>query len=66
MQSSGRGQIAAQTLRAARLLLRIALVALPLLAVFAPKEAHAYAWMIKRGYPSCPACHADPSGGTVG
>jgi hypothetical protein len=65
MQSSGRGKLAAQTLSAARLLLRIALVALPLLAVFAPKEAHAYAWMIKRGYPSCPACHADPSGGEL-
>jgi hypothetical protein len=65
MQSSGRGKLAAQTLGAARLLLRVALVALPLLAVFAPKEAHAYAWMIKRGYPSCPACHADPSGGEL-
>lgn len=65
MQSSGRGKLAAQTLRAARLLLRVALVALPLLALFAPKEAHAYTWMIKRGYPSCPACHADPSGGEL-
>lgn len=65
MQSSGRGKVAAQTPRAALLVLRVALIALPLLAVFAPKQAHAYAWMIKRGYPSCPACHADPSGGEL-
>lgn len=65
MQSSGRGNWAAQTPRSVLLALRVALIALPLLAVFAPKEAHAYAWMIKRGYPSCPACHADPSGGEL-
>jgi hypothetical protein len=65
MRSSRRGRFAAQTPRAALLVLRIALAALPLLAVFAPKQAHAYAWMIKRGYPSCPACHADPSGGEL-
>ena len=65
MRSSRRGRLAAQTPRAALLVLRIALVALPLLALFAPKQAHAYAWMIKRGYPSCPACHADPSGGEL-
>ena len=47
------------------LILRIAIVALPLFALFTPKQAHAYAWMIKRGYPSCPACHADPSGGEL-
>jgi len=46
-------------------MLRFAIVVLPLLALFAPKQAHAYAWMIKRGYPSCPACHADPSGGEL-
>lgn len=65
MQSSSRGARAAQTPSAALKLLRIALVALPLFALFAPKQAHAYAWMIKRGYPSCPACHADPSGGEL-
>jgi hypothetical protein len=65
MRSSRRGTFAAQTPRAALLVLRIALASLPLLAVFAPKQAHAYAWMIKRGYPSCPACHADPSGGEL-
>jgi hypothetical protein len=65
MRSSRRGRLAAQTPRAALLVLRIALVALPLFALFAPKQAHAYAWMIKRGYPSCPACHADPSGGEL-
>lgn len=65
MQSSSRGKKAAQTPNALLRLLRIALVALPLFALFAPKQAHAYAWMIKRGYPSCPACHADPSGGEL-
>jgi hypothetical protein len=65
MQSSSRGARAALTPGAALKLLRIALVALPLFALFAPKQAHAYAWMIKRGYPSCPACHADPSGGEL-
>jgi hypothetical protein len=65
MHSSGRGKWAAQTPRSVLLALRVALIALPLLAVFAPKQAHAYAWMIKRGYPSCPACHADPSGGEL-
>jgi hypothetical protein len=54
-----------RTPTAARLLLRIALIALPLFALLSPKPAHAYAWMIKRGYPSCPACHADPSGGEL-
>lgn len=65
MQSSSRGRGAAKTPSAALRLLRIALIALPLFALFAPKQAHAYAWMIKRGYPSCPACHADPSGGEL-
>ncbi|HET7545016.1 MAG TPA: hypothetical protein VFK05_34355 [Polyangiaceae bacterium] len=30
-----------------------------------PSRAHAYTWMIKHGYASCPACHADPSGGEL-
>jgi len=65
MRSTRRGRSAAQTPRAALLVLRLALVALPLFLLFAPQQAHAYAWMIKRGYPSCPACHADPSGGEL-
>lgn len=28
-----------------------------------PKDAHAYAWMIKYGYGQCGSCHMDPSGG---
>jgi len=30
-----------------------------------PSRAHAYTWMIKHGYASCPVCHADPSGGEL-
>lgn len=45
--------------------LRLALLLLPLLAVTAPREAHAYTWMIKHGYPACNACHTDPSGGEL-
>ena len=30
-----------------------------------PSRAHAYAWMIKHGYQTCPVCHADPSGGEL-
>jgi len=30
-----------------------------------PSRAHAYTWMIKHGYASCTACHADPSGGEL-
>lgn len=37
-------------------------VALCLLALLAPKPAHAYPWMIRHNYRSCSACHADPSG----
>lgn len=65
MQSFGLGKWTAPRLAAAHLVLRVALIALPLLALLSPKPAHAYAWMIKRGYPSCPACHADPSGGEL-
>ena len=28
-----------------------------------PKDAHAYAWMIRHEYSGCIQCHADPSGG---
>lgn len=45
--------------------LRVALLLLPLLALTAPREAHAYTWMIKHGYASCTACHTDPSGGEL-
>ncbi|HYQ18587.1 MAG TPA: hypothetical protein VEQ58_22580 [Polyangiaceae bacterium] len=65
MQSFGLAKSPAQPRAALLVLLRIALIALPLFALLSPKPAHAYAWMIKRGYPSCPACHADPSGGEL-
>jgi len=65
MQSTSRGNWTAHHSKAALKVLRVALIALPLFAIFAPTQAHAYAWMIKRGYPSCPACHADPSGGEL-
>jgi hypothetical protein len=65
MQSSRRGRSSAKPPSGALLILRIAIVVLPLIALFTPRQAHAYAWMIKRGYPSCPACHADPSGGEL-
>ena len=65
MQSSRRGRLTAKTPSGALLILRIAIIVLPLIALFTPRQAHAYAWMIKRGYPSCPACHADPSGGEL-
>jgi hypothetical protein len=45
--------------------LRIALLLLPLFALAAPREAQAYQWMLKHGYPSCGACHTDPSGGEL-
>ncbi len=32
---------------------------------FFPKEASAYAWMIRHGYTGCTSCHADPSGGAL-
>ncbi len=28
-----------------------------------PKDAHAYAWMVRHEYSACVQCHADPSGG---
>ncbi len=45
---------------------RLALLLLvPLVALFVPREAQAYTWMIKHGYQGCNACHTDPSGGEL-
>jgi hypothetical protein len=44
---------------------RIALLLLPLLALLAPRDAHAYGWMLKHQYTSCGGCHTDPSGGEL-
>jgi hypothetical protein len=46
-------------------LFRIALLLLPLLALLAPRDAHAYGWMLKHQYTSCGGCHTDPSGGEL-
>jgi hypothetical protein len=46
-------------------LLRAVIALVPLLVLFAPSTAHAYAWMFKHGYSGCPVCHADPSGGEL-
>jgi len=51
------------SLRAFQRFLGLALVAL-FVSLF-PSRAHAYTWMIKHGYASCPVCHADPSGGEL-
>ncbi|MEO7330272.1 MAG: hypothetical protein ABI193_16975 [Minicystis sp.] len=32
---------------------------------FAPREAHAYPWMIRHEYAGCSVCHGDPTGGGV-
>jgi hypothetical protein len=43
--------------------MRQALVGMLLLfGLFASPRAEAYTWMIRHGYSSCAACHADPSG----
>jgi hypothetical protein len=47
------------------LTLRFALLLIPLLVLAVPSEAQAYHWMIKHGYPTCGACHTDPSGGEL-
>ncbi len=67
MLSPSRGLSPAQTPRAASfsLALRALLLVLPLVVWLAPRDAHAYTWMIKRNYPSCTVCHADPSGGEL-
>jgi hypothetical protein len=36
---------------------------LVMMGTFWPRDAHAYAWMIKHGYADCGTCHTDPSGG---
>ncbi len=64
MQSFGLGKSTARS-ALVTVAARAALLALPLFALLSPKPAHAYSWMIKRGYPSCNACHADPSGGEL-
>jgi hypothetical protein len=33
------------------------------LVLFTPRQAHAYAWMIRQGFAGCAQCHLDPSGG---
>ena len=33
-----------------------------LLVLFFSHSAHAYSWMIRRGYTACNTCHSDPSG----
>lgn len=47
------------------LLARVLLLLVPLAMFAAPREAHAYTWMIKHGYATCGACHTDPSGGEL-
>src|SRR5215218_4986563 len=41
------------------------LLACALVGALVPTEAEAYPWMIRHGYASCAACHADPSGGSL-
>lgn len=38
---------------------------LTLLALFAPRRAAAYPWMIRHDYNVCAVCHTDPSGGNL-
>jgi hypothetical protein len=64
MLSLSRGPLATHP-RSIVTLFRIALLLLPLVAFFAPRDAHAYAWMLKHNYTSCGACHTDPSGGEL-
>jgi hypothetical protein len=64
MLSLSRGQRSVKHTVSA-LALRIALLLLPLLIVAAPRDAQAYQWMLKHGYPTCGACHTDPSGGEL-
>ncbi len=41
----------------------VGLVVLVAMLVGAPRDAHAYAWMIRHAYTQCATCHADPVGG---
>src|SRR5688572_25524095 len=63
------GDVCLQKARRARVQRTFARFAFPLvlglIAWLAPSEAHAYTWMIKHGYATCPACHADPLGGEL-
>jgi len=65
MLSPSRGLFFAKSPRAASLALRFLIVLLPLVVLLSSRDAHAYTWMIKRNYPSCTVCHADPSGGEL-
>lgn len=64
MLSPSRGRLAAHP-KPLVSVLRIALLILPLLALLAPRDAHAYGWMLKHQYTSCGGCHTDPSGGEL-
>jgi hypothetical protein len=64
MLSPSRGRLAAPP-KPLVSLLRVALLLLPLLALLAPRDAHAYGWMLKHQYTSCGGCHTDPSGGEL-
>src|SRR5258706_3381357 len=64
MPSMSRGSFSAHPSKVA-LVLRAALLMLPLFVLFSPEKAHAYTWMIKHGYGRCTVCHADPSGGEL-
>ncbi len=62
MQRSSCGIGAAHRVRVAR---RVALLLLPLALLLAPRDAHAYVWMLSHQYTACGACHTDPSGGEL-
>jgi hypothetical protein len=64
MLSPSRGERSASH-KVSALPLRLLLLLLPLLVLLAPREAEAYQWMLKHGYPTCGACHTDPSGGEL-
>lgn len=46
-----------------RLPVLLAAAAFAALAFAAPRDASAYPFMVRHGYPNCAQCHADPSGG---
>ncbi|HYJ09853.1 MAG TPA: hypothetical protein VEX18_12615 [Polyangiaceae bacterium] len=64
MLSSSRGEPSASHQVSAHSL-RFALLLLPLLVLLAPRDAEAYQWMLKHGYPTCGGCHTDPAGGEL-
>lgn len=64
LESSGKRKLGGRDpLRALQRIFAWSLVAL-FVSLF-PSRAHAYTWMIKHGYATCPVCHADPSGGEL-